>query len=247
MSTPVVTYESTDRIARVTIRRPDKMNALNNEVINGLRDAWIRLQESDDRVAVLTAEGSRAFSAGADLSDPPSELWEGVPNVGVDLDKPVIAAITGHCVGGAYVIVQHCDLIVATENTKISYPEAKLGFSGGLIAGAVNRFPVKIAMELMLLGGPLDIERAYNAGIVNAVVPEGDHETTAMEWAKHIEVSAPLVVGLMKGFSDQAVPIAPSQQQAKIRREFLKVQRSSDTREARLAGKEKRQPVFTGE
>lgn len=247
MSTPVVTYESVDRIARITIRRPDKMNALNNDVVNGLHDAWIRLQESDDRVAVLAGEGSRAFSAGADLSDPPAELWEGVPNVGVDLDKPVIAAITGHCVGGAYVIAQHCDLIVATENTKISYPEAKLGFSGGLIAGAVNRFPVKIAMELMLLGGPLDIERAYHAGIVNAVVPEGDHQTTAMEWAKHIEVSAPLVVGLMKGFSDQAVPTAPSQQQAKIRREFLKVQRSSDAVEARLAGKEKRPPVFKGQ
>lgn len=247
MSTSVVTYESNNRIARITIRRPDKMNALNNDVIIGLRDAWIRLQESDDRVAVLSGEGTRAFSAGADLSDPPAEMWEGVPNVGVDLDKPVIAAITGHCVGGAYVIAQHCDLIVATENTKISYPEAKLGFSGGLIAGAVNRFPVKIAMELMLLGGPLDIQRAYNAGIVNAVVPEGHHETTALEWAKQIEASAPLVVSLMKGFSDQAVPMAPSQEHAKIRRSFLEVQRSNDAAEARLAGREKRQPVFKGE
>lgn len=247
MSNDVITYESKDHIAQITIRRPDQLNALNNDAINGLRDAWIRFEESDDRVAVLSGEGERAFSAGADLSDSPAEMWEGVPNVGVDLSKPVIAAITGHCVGGAYVIAQHCDLIVATENTKISYPEAKLGFSGGLIGGAVNRIPVKVAMELMLIGGPIDIQRAYNTGMVNLVVPEGEHVTKALEWAEQIAVSAPLVVGLMKGFADDAIPVAPSQKHAKIRRSFLKVQRSNDTIEARKAGKERRPPVFTGE
>jgi len=77
-----VSYESSDRIATITINRPEKMNALNEEVIQGLRDAWIRFADSDDRVAILHAAGDRAFSVGADITSAPREMWQGVPSVG---------------------------------------------------------------------------------------------------------------------------------------------------------------------
>jgi enoyl-CoA hydratase len=109
-------------IALITIERADKMNALNEGVIQGLRNAWQRFADGDELVAVLAAAGDRAFSVGADIKDAPREMWQGVPSVGVELYKPVIAAVHGWCIGGAYVIVQMCDLVVAAENTVFKYP-----------------------------------------------------------------------------------------------------------------------------
>ena len=85
----LVLYESKDRIATITINRPDKMNALSDGLVAQMREAMIRLQQSDDMCAIVTSTGDRAFSVGADLRDPPREpaLWECMPGVGVDVDK----------------------------------------------------------------------------------------------------------------------------------------------------------------
>ena len=90
----LVLYETKDRIATITINRPDKLNALSNGVVAQLQDAMLRLQASDDMCAIVTAAGDRAFSVGADLRDPPRDpqLWECMPGVGVDVDKPLVAA-----------------------------------------------------------------------------------------------------------------------------------------------------------
>ena len=138
MMTELVTYTSNNHVATITINRAERMNALNEEVILGLQAAWQRLETSDDRVAVLTAAGDKAFSVGADVKDAPKEMWQGVPSIGAQTSKPVIAAVKGWCIGGSYVIVQMCDLVVAAENTTFKYPEAQLGFTGGLIASAVS-------------------------------------------------------------------------------------------------------------
>ena len=90
-----VNYESANGIATVTIDRADRMNALDSAVVDGLEASWQRFADSDDRVAILHAAGDRAFSVGADIKDPPGELWRGVPSIGVALDKPVIAAVHG--------------------------------------------------------------------------------------------------------------------------------------------------------
>src|SRR3546814_3201159 len=119
------------------------MNALSNGLVIELREAMKRLQASDDRVAILTGAGDKAFSVGADLRDPPRDpdLWECMPGVGVDVDKPLIAAVAGHCVGGAFCLVQFCDIAVAAENANFFYPEAQLGFCGGLVASTAARLP----------------------------------------------------------------------------------------------------------
>ena len=243
----VVTYESNDGIAIVTINRADKMNALNEDVIQGLKAAWIELEESDDRVAILHASGDKAFSVGADIKNPPTEMWEGVPSVGVASSKPIIAALHGWCIGGAYVIVQMCDLVIASETTVFKYPEAQLGFTGGLIASAVARIPHKAAMEFMLLGQDLPAERAREIGMVNRVVPKGEELNAAMEWAGILRHSAPLVVETLKEFSLATLNQSPAEAGAISRERLLAVRTSEDGAEGRRAFAEKRTPDFKGQ
>ena len=242
-----VSYESRDGIAIITIDRADKMNALNEDVIQGLRQAWLRLEESEDRVGILHAAGDRAFSVGADIKSPPAEMWQGVPSVGVALSKPVIAALHGWCIGGAYVIVQMCDLVVASETTVFKYPEAQLGFTGGLIASSVARIPHKIAMEFMLLGQDMSAERAYQVGMVNKVVPRGEELGAALEYAEILRHSAPLVVETLKRFSLATLNESPAETSAIARDELLAVRNSDDGAEGKRAFAEKRTPEFHGQ
>ncbi|HEY5647368.1 MAG TPA: enoyl-CoA hydratase-related protein [Pseudomonadales bacterium] len=241
-----VTYRSEDGIAIVTINRADRMNALNEDVIQGLKSAWQRLEASDDRVAVLHAAGDRAFSVGADIKNPPAEMWEGVPSVGVAVSKPIIAALHGWCIGGAYVIVQMCDLVVASETTVFRYPEAQLGFTGGLIASAVARIPHKIAMEFMLLGEDLPAVRAAEVGMVNRVVPKGEELEAALAWARILRHSAPLVVTTLKRFALETLNRSPAEAGAVSRERLLAVRTSEDGAEGRRAFAEKRTPDFKG-
>ena len=241
-----VVYESADGIATVTIDRADRMNALDSAVVDGLEASWKRFADSDDRVAILHAAGDRAFSVGADIKDPPTELWRGVPGIGVVLDKPVIAAVHGWCIGGAYVIVQMCDLVVASETTVFKYPEAQVGFTGGLIASAVARIPHKFAMEFMLLGQDVTAERAREMGMVNRVVPPGNELEAAKEYAKILVKSAPLVVETLKNFALETLNKSPVEAGALARKSLLSVRDSEDGAEGRVAFREKRRPVFKG-
>ncbi|MFT7599025.1 MAG: enoyl-CoA hydratase [Acidimicrobiales bacterium] len=249
MSDNVVLYESTDNIATITINRPEKLNALSEQVVRELRDAFDRLEDSDDRVAVLTSSGDRSFSVGADLTAPPvdPDLWEGIPNVGRDMDKPIIAAVAGYCVGGAYILVQHCDLAVAADNADFFYPEAQMGFCGGLVAGAAARLPHKIAMEFMLTGVHYDAQRAYEVGMVNKVVPVGEHVAAAMEYATVLRDSSPMVVAMCKRFvRDTVTPRGPSELQAIARRDLLAIRRTEDQAAGARAFREKRTPILKG-
>jgi len=242
----VVGYEVRDRVALITIRRPDKLNAINRQVALDLQAAWVRFAASDERVAVVAGEGDRAFSAGADVSDLP-ELWRSIPGIGAALDKPVIAATSGYCIGGAIVLVQMCDLCVAAESTQFVYPEAKLGCTGGMIAGLAGRLPHKIAMEIMLLGRPLTAQRAYEVGFVNRVVPNGQHVTEALALAAELAESAPLVMQTLKRFvTEQILPKGPSELLALATRDLQVVQTSEDIAEGRTAYREKRKPEFKG-
>ncbi len=249
MSNDLVLYDSTDRIATITLNRPDKLNALSNGLVAELRDALIRFQTSDDRVAILTAAGDRAFSAGADLRDPPRdlELWECMPGVGVPMTKPTIAVVAGHCVGGACCLVEFCTLAIAADNADFSYPEAQVGFCGGLIAGLAIRIPYKVAMELMLTGMHMNAQRAYQVGMVNAVVAVQDRMRVANEYACRLADSAPLVIELLETFTRESVlPRGPSELQGIARRKLHRVSRSEDAREGGRAFAEKRKPRFQG-
>ena len=244
--TDAVTYASSDLIATITINRPERMNALNEAVISGLQKAWQRFADGSDRVAVIHGAGERAFSVGADIKSPPQEMWQGVPSVTTPLDKPVIAAVHGWCIGGAYCIVQMCDLVVAADTTVFKYPEAQLGFTGGLIASAVARIPHKIAMEFMMLGEDFDAQRALAAGMVNKIVPAGTELAAALHWAAQLARSAPLVLQTLKRFSLQTMNASPAEAGAVSREQLLRVRNSADGKEGGRAFAEKREPDFKG-
>jgi enoyl-CoA hydratase/carnithine racemase len=241
-----VTYESRDSIAEITINRPEKYNVIDHSVVEGLNQAWRRFGASDDKVAILSASGDKAFSAGANLKDIPHDLWRAIPGVGVPVDKPIIAATSGVVVGGALVLVQFADLAIAADNTVFSYPEAKVGYSGGLISSLAARIPHKIAMELLLVGGSIDAHRAYEVGLVNRVVPTGDQLTVARQFATQIAANAPLVLKLLKDFVGATLPKGPSELAAIARATVEAVNSADDYREGIAAFLEKRSPAFSG-
>lgn len=232
----------------ITLNREKKKNALNNQLLIELNAAFSRFDADDKRrIAVLTGAGNDAFSAGADLKDFPDQLWRGIPNVGIRTDKPIIAAVSGWCIGGALVMAMMCDIIVASESTKFYYPEALVGFTGGLISGLVNRLPYHVTMEMLLRCQKLDAERAYQLGFVNQVVPVGKQVEASIAMAEEMAAMAPLVQRTLKRFiNDEIVQRGPSERMHRTRYALECIDNSDDAREGLAAFTEKRKPVFTG-
>jgi enoyl-CoA hydratase len=242
-----VTYESHDRIAQITINRPNRMNAIDDDVELALADAWKRFNASDDLVAVLTGAGDKAFSAGRDRdATGVPQYRKFAPGVDIEVEKPVIAAVAGWCVGGALTLVQMCDLCVAAENAQFVYPEVKVGFAGGLIGSMAVRIPHKVAMELMLLGEPISAERAYQVGFVNRVVPVGQQVIEARALAAKMVNHAPLVLRMLKKFANATVPKGPMELASQALKEADVVFGSEDYLEGQRSLAEKRPAKFKG-
>ncbi len=245
MSANAVTYEVVGEIAIITLNRPEKRNALNNDMTAALRAAWERFNAGEERVAILTCAGDD-FSVGIDVKAPAEDFPACVPNVGVQLNKPLIAAVSGWTVGGAVVMVQMADLCVAADTTKFSFPEAKVGFTGALVAGLAARIPHKVAMELMLLGEVIDAQRAYQVGLVNKVVPRDQLLEAAMGYARRLAANAPMVLALLREFVSEVLPRGPSEHVARGRLAITRVRQSEDAKEGVASFKAKRKPQFTG-
>ncbi len=236
-----------DGTTLITINRPERRNAICAETALMLQKAFQDFERSStQKAAVLTGAGNEAFSGGADTGDFP-ELWRCIPTVGFETNKPIISAVGGWCVGGALVLSMMCDLTVAAENAKFSYPEARLGFTGGLIAGLAARIPHKVAMEMILLCRILDPQRAYNIGLINEVVPTGQQVQVALKMAREMTEFSPLVLKTLKRFVTEGVLAqGPSEQSGRAQRALYEVKESEDADEARSAVKEKRKAVYKG-
>jgi enoyl-CoA hydratase len=241
----LVKVESSEGITTITMMRPEKRNALTQELCDGLYDAYRAFEEGDDKVAVLQAEGP-AFCVGADLTNAPSAMWKAVPHVSHPLTKPVIAATQGWVIGGGICLVMTCDLMVSADTTKFMYPEAKVGVFGGLMPGIVSRMPHKVAMELLLLGEEISVKRAYDVGFVNKVVPLGEERAEARRMATIIAQSAPLVIRTLRDFANQTLPRGPAENFIPERYKLETIANSEDRKEGAAAFREKRSAKFKG-
>lgn len=241
-----VSVRQEGKVSIIAINRPEKMNAINTPVAFALQKAFEEFDASDQRVAILTSEGDRAFCAGADLNDIP-DFWRCAPGIGIRTKKPIIAAVTGWCVGGGLVMAAMSDLCVATENAKFSYPEAKIGFTGGIIATLAARIPHKLAMEIMLLAEPVSGRRAYEMGMVNRLAEEGKHIEVAMEMAQLMAAMAPMVLATLKSHVvDGTIASCPAERMWQTRLQIDEINASADIKEGLAATREKRTPKFTG-
>ena len=246
LTTNVVLYESKNNIAVITLNRPEKLNAMNDDMWGALEATWRRFNNSEDKVAIITAAGEKAFCVGADLNSPTLDVWRAIPGHIVDVEKPIVAAVFGYCLGGGLGLVQFSDICVAADDAQFAFPEAKVGLAIGAASALVARIPHKIAMELMLTGDPISAERAYEAGLINKVVPRDELMPAAMAYAERIAENAPLVLGMLKRYAQEVMPRGPVESLAVWRRGPEMIFSSRDAKEGVAAFKEKRKPKFMG-
>jgi enoyl-CoA hydratase/carnithine racemase len=255
----VVVYAERDRIAWITLNRPDKLNALNREVFQQLGVALDRLEASPDTVVGILHGAGRAFAAGADIQDYVDisvHAYRAFMDVGravsdriASLRKPVIAAVQGFALGGGFELVLACDLVIAADNSRFGLPETKLGLVPG--GGGTQRLPRLVgrmrATELLITGRFLTADEAQSWGIVNEVVPKADLLPRAGALAASVVAQAPEAVATIKRIvregADAPLPTALSLEQDATARLIV----SEDAHEGIAAFIEKRQPRFGGD
>jgi len=251
-----IEYQKEDRIAIFTINRPEAYNAMNVQAMRELHDAMVSFRDDDKLlVGIVTGAGEKAFCAGADINDMLPYMkeirgrpWEfpTTPMRGLELCKPLIAAINGVALGGGLEIALACDIRIASENARLGTPEVNLGIMPGW--GGTQRLPRIIpwakAAEILLMGKPINAQEAYRIGLVNKVVPKDELMTTAREWAEVICQAGPLGVraakkAMVRGYS---MPLEDGLQLERALFDYLLG--TEDYTEGAAAYNEKRTPDF---
>jgi enoyl-CoA hydratase len=249
-----VLVECADRIAVITINRPQARNAINRAVAAGMAEALDELDRRDDlTVGIITGAGG-TFSAGMDLKAflaGESSIIEGKGFAGLTEAppaKPLIAAVEGWALAGGCEIALACDLIVAARDARFGIPEVKRGLvaaAGGLVR-LPRRIPAGIAMELALTGDPLPAADAHRLGLVNTLTEPGGALDSARALAARIAANGPLAVAVSKQIiarqHDWDLTDAWRMQEHITRPVFT----SEDAREGARAFAEKRAPIWTG-
>lgn len=248
-----------DGIAVITLNRPEARNALDAEHYQALSDAWTRVRDDDAiRVAIVTGAGDRVFSAGADLKSwigrkqPPSELWQTqrgmLLNRGLEIWKPVICAINGHCLAGGMTLMLATDLRVTVDHATFALSEVKRGIiaANGGTQRLLAQLPHAVAMEMLLTGDAIDAATALRWGLVNRVVPSAQLMDVALEYAGRIAANAPLAVQAAKELAlrSREQGLAAGLRFEQFVQKFL--QTTEDAVEGRTAFAEKRPPRYQG-
>ncbi len=251
-------YKKEGRIAIFTLNRPEALNAIDPKTAEELSQALIDFRNDNELwVGIITGAGERAFCAGADIRTMlpwmkanRGEVWRLPPTImrGLDLWKPMIAAVNGACLGGGLEIALACDIRIAAENATFGLPEVRLGLIPGW--GGTQRLPRVIplakAAEILLTGRPIDAQEAYRIGLVNKVVPLGELMSEAKKMAEALCEPGPLAVRAAKQAMIQGTSVGLQeglQLEAMLEDFCLSTE---DFEEGTKAFLEKRKPQFKG-
>ncbi|KOF54599.1 MULTISPECIES: enoyl-CoA hydratase/isomerase family protein [unclassified Achromobacter] len=248
-----------DGVATITINRPERRNALDAEHYALLSQAWQRVRDDDAiRVAVVTGAGDQAFCAGADLKSfigaPPGlgalmrTQQDQLLNRGIELWKPVVAAVNGYCLGGGMTLLLATDLRVCCESAVFGLSEVQRGVfpANGGTQRIIQQLPHAIAMEMLLIGDRFDAATAARWGLVNQVVPADGLMDAAMAYARRLAANAPLAVQAAKELAlrSRDLDLAAGLRMEQV---FLRLlQTSEDVQEGTKAFAQRRKPHFRG-
>jgi E-phenylitaconyl-CoA hydratase len=250
---------SDEGIARITINRPERLNAMDVAHYKDLSAAWRTVRDDPAiRVAIVTGAGDRSFTTGADiksfLTAPPdlSDMWltqrDQLLNRGLEVWKPVIAAVNGYCLGGGMTLLLATDIRVASTNATFSLAEVKRGVipGNGGTQRVLDQLPYAIAMELLLTGEGVDAVVAERWGLINKVVAPDHLLEAAYSYARQIAANAPLAVQAAK---ELAVRSRDTDLTTGLRIEAVMnrmLMQTQDAKEGPAAFSEKRKPEFKG-
>ncbi|MDP3909538.1 MAG: enoyl-CoA hydratase-related protein [Gemmatimonadales bacterium] len=259
MSYHTLLFDVRDGVAFITINRPDKLNALNDEVMRELGLAAERVAtEAEIRGVILTGAGPKAFVAGADIGDlakqgpfdgkARAQRGQAVLRRLETCGKPVIAAVNGFALGGGCELAMACHIRLASENAKFGQPEVKLGIAPGY--GGTQRLPrlvgKGVALQLILTGEMIDAPEAYRIGLVNRVVPGDALLAESEKMLRGILAMGPLAVRLAMEAVDQGVEMSLDEGLLLEANHFGLLAATQDMKEGLTAFLEKRSAKFQG-
>jgi len=245
-----------ENVGIVTLNRPNALNALNFQLVGEVAEALMEFERDESiRCIVITGAGEKAFAAGADIKEMSDkspidmmmggfEAWERIKRV----RKPMIAAVGGYALGGGCELAMYCDMIVASENARFGQPEILLGVIPG--AGGTQRLARTLGkyrtMEMVLTGVQVSAQEMAAHGLVNRVVPRGEHLTEALKLAKTVAAQAPIAVRLAKEAVKAAYETSLEEGLEIERKNFYLLFATEDMREGMQAFIEKRKAEFKG-
>jgi enoyl-CoA hydratase len=255
-----LSFDVRDRIATITINRPEKLNALNDATIAELSQAIDEVNSRKDvGGAIVTGSGAKAFVAGADISELATQgsldgrlramVGQRIFSKFEQSPKPVIAAVNGFALGGGLELALACHIRIASDNAKMGLPEVKLGIGPGY--GGTQRLPRLVgkgrALELMLTAQPIDAAEAHRIGLVNKVVPQAELIGAAEAMLKVILANGPLAVGFCIEAVNRGLDTTLEEGLVIEANHFGLIATTKDMKEGMSAFLGKRPAAFTGE
>ena len=257
MSYEAIVVTKEEALGVITLNRPEALNALNSKMVNEILSALGGFQSDDDIRCVIITGSEKAFCAGADIKEMSAKstvdlirnnnyfpLWKGVASH----PKPIVAALSGYVLGGGLELAMACDILIASESTKLGQPEINIGIipgGGGTqrLTRAVGRYK---AMEMILTGSTITAEEARQFGLVNRVVPREKFLEEAKLVGREIASKSPLATKMAKQAINKAHELGVTEGIEFERQLFHQLFSTQDKEEGMKAFLEKRKPEFRG-